>query len=148
MTNKTIIMIIAVVVGLIAIGALAYYMMGNQYQYQPISENENKITENIPEENENAPVPVRREFTVTGRNFSFMPSEIRVKQGDIVKITFDNAQGFHDWVVDEFNARTSQMQAPAKAEAQFTADKTGVFEFYCSVGEHRKLGMKGSLIVE
>ena len=29
----------------------------------------------------------------------------------------------------------------------FVADKTGGFEFYCSVGNHRAMGMVGTLIV-
>jgi plastocyanin len=28
------------------------------------------------------------------------------------------------------------------------ADKKGTFEYYCSVGQHRALGMKGKLVVE
>ena len=32
--------------------------------------------------------------------------------------------------------------------AEFTADKVGSFEYYCSVGSHRSMGMKGVLKVE
>jgi len=87
-------------------------------------------------------------FTLTANNFNFTPSEIRAQKGDRVKIILDNVDGFHDWVIDEFNAKTSKVQGPAKAEVEFTADKTGTFEFYCSVGQHRQMGMKGNLIVE
>jgi nitrite reductase (NO-forming) len=31
---------------------------------------------------------------------------------------------------------------------EFVADKTGTFEYYCSVGAHRAMGMTGSLVVE
>jgi uncharacterized cupredoxin-like copper-binding protein len=31
---------------------------------------------------------------------------------------------------------------------QFVADKTGTFEFYCSVGNHRQMGMVGTLVVQ
>jgi|SRR3989344_3534285 len=87
-------------------------------------------------------------FTVDAKNFSFSPAEIRVKKGDKVKIVLNNTGGFHDWVVDEFNARTKQVTGPATAEVEFTADKAGTFEFYCSVGQHRAMGMKGNLVVE
>ena len=87
-------------------------------------------------------------FTVVGQNFSFSTSEIRVKKGDTVKIIFQNNDGVHDWVIDEFNARTARIQSGQKAEIQFVADKTGQFEYYCSVGSHRAQGMKGVLIVE
>jgi plastocyanin len=87
-------------------------------------------------------------FTVTGKPFSFSPSEIKVKKGDMVKIIFKNTEGIHDWVIDEFNARTPKIQAGQSAEIQFVADKKGTFEYYCSVGSHRQQGMKGKLIVE
>ena len=89
-----------------------------------------------------------KEFTVTGENFSFSPSLITVKKGDKVKITFKNSEGFHDFVVDEFGAATKQTKAPTTEVIEFTADKVGSFEYYCSVGSHRAMGMKGTLIVE
>ena len=81
-------------------------------------------------------------------NFAFSMNEIKVQQGDTVKIVFQNNDGFHDWVVDEFNARTKQINAGATDTVEFVADKAGTFEYYCSVGKHRELGMKGNLIVE
>lgn len=87
-------------------------------------------------------------FAVIGDSFSFNLKEIRVKKGDNVRIVFTNTQGIHDWVVDAFNARTSKIQAGQTATVEFTADKTGTFEYYCSVGNHRAQGMKGTLIVE
>lgn len=87
-------------------------------------------------------------ITLTGRNFSFSQNEIRVKKGDTVKVKLTAAEGFHDWVVDEFNAATQQVGTGATTEVQFVANKTGTFEYYCSVGSHRAMGMKGKLIVE
>lgn len=89
-----------------------------------------------------------KEFTVSGDNFSFKPSTITVKKGDKVKITFINSEGFHDWVVDEFGAATKQTQAPTTEVIEFIADKTGSFEYYCSVGSHRDMGMVGTLVVK
>ena len=31
---------------------------------------------------------------------------------------------------------------------EFVADKVGTFEYYCSVGQHRSMGMVGKLTVE
>ncbi len=89
-----------------------------------------------------------KEFTVTGQNFSFSPSLITVKKGDKVKITFNNVNGFHDFRIDEFGAATSKTQSPATEVVEFTATKTGSFEYYCSVGSHRMMGMEGTLKVE
>lgn len=94
-----------------------------------------------------APAAVKT-FTIIGKNFTFSETELRVKVGDRVKIIFKNDEGFHDWVIDEFNAKTPQLQAGNQAEVEFVVSKTGTFEYYCSVGNHRAMGMKGSLIVE
>lgn len=89
-----------------------------------------------------------KEFTISGKNFSFTPSSITVKKGDRVKITFNNTDGFHDFVLDEYGVATKQAKAPASEVLEFTADKVGSFEYYCSVGSHRAMGMKGTLKVE
>jgi plastocyanin len=85
---------------------------------------------------------------ISGKNFSFSKSEIRVKQGDIVQINFTSENGVHNWVVDEFNAHTATVQTGGTSSVTFVADKKGTFEYYCSVGSHRQMGMVGNLIVE
>jgi len=87
-------------------------------------------------------------FNVSGKEYSFTPNVIRVKKGDTVKIVFNNTGGQHNWVIDQFNARTPVIGSGQTSTIQFVADKVGTFEYYCSVGSHRALGMKGNLIVE
>lgn len=87
-------------------------------------------------------------FTVLGGNFYYDMEEIRVKEGDTVTINFRSVEGFHDWVVDEFNAATGQVSTGGETSVTFVADKKGTFEYYCSVGSHRAQGMVGNLIVE
>ena len=89
-----------------------------------------------------------KEFNVVGTPFEFDLKEIKVSKGDTVRIMFTNGQGTHDWVVDEFNARTKITQTGDTDMIEFVADKTGTFEYYCSVGNHRQMGMVGKLIVE
>lgn len=93
-------------------------------------------------------------FILTGENFKFVMDgqdnpEIKVKQGDKVRIEFSSTQGFHDFVIDEFDAATQQVRdTDGSTYVEFTADKKGTFEYYCSVGEHRANGMWGNFIVE
>lgn len=87
-------------------------------------------------------------FEVANAGFTFTPSEIKVKQGDTVRIAFTNTGGMHDWVVDEFDARTEVTQTGETSTVEFVADKAGEFEFYCSIMTHRAMGMVGTLIVE
>lgn len=89
-----------------------------------------------------------KEFTVTGSSFKFEPNKIEVNKGDKVKITFKNAGGFHDFMIDEFKVAAKQIGSGASETVEFTADKAGTFEFYCSVGNHRAQGMKGTLVVK
>lgn len=89
-----------------------------------------------------------KSFTVVGSPFTFDVKEIRVKKGDTVNLTFTNAMGSHDWRLDEFNAKTNILAAGQSQTIQFIADKTGTFEYYCSVSNHRQMGMVGKLIVE
>jgi plastocyanin len=92
--------------------------------------------------------PVAKTFNVVGSSFSFDVKEMRVKQGDTVTVNFRNADGLHDWVIDEFNARTDRINAGGTDTVTFVASKKGTFEYYCSVGNHRAMGMVGKLIVE
>ncbi|MBX9765576.1 cupredoxin domain-containing protein [Patescibacteria group bacterium] len=87
-----------------------------------------------------------KEFTVDGTNFKFSPELLSVKKGDTVRIKFVNSQGFHDFVIDEFKVATPQIKE-GEAVVEFVADKVGSFEYYCSVGSHRAMGMKGTLSV-
>ncbi len=96
----------------------------------------------------NVDVGATKEFTVTGQNFSFAPNTISVKKGDKVKITFKNANGNHDFRIDEFGVNSGIIKAGEQKTIEFTADKAGTFEYYCSVGTHRAMGMKGTLKVE
>ena len=92
--------------------------------------------------------PSVKEFTVSGKSYSFVPSLMKVKKGDTVRITFVNEEGMHDLVIDEFSVATKRIRGGERETVEFIANKSGTFEFYCSVGSHRALGMKGSFIVE
>ncbi len=86
-------------------------------------------------------------FDLTAAAFKFSPTEIRVKVGDRVRINLAVVEGLHDWVIDEFNAKTKQITAGQSDSVEFTVNRSGTFEYYCSVGNHRQMGMVGKLIV-
>lgn len=129
-----------VVIVVIIIGAVGFYLMTMNKAVAP--ETTKVVT------TETTPSAVVKEFTVTGSNFSFDEKNITVKKGDTVKVTFKNADGFHDFRLDEFNVATKQIQGGQEEVVEFVADQTGSFEYYCSVGQHRANGMFGTLVVE
>lgn len=88
-----------------------------------------------------------KEFVVTGSKYAFSPATLSVKKGDHVKITFMNSGGMHDFVIDELNVRTNAIQGGGQEVVEFDATQAGTFEYYCSVGNHRAMGMQGTLTV-
>lgn len=89
-----------------------------------------------------------KEFTVTNAGMTFTQKTLAVNKGDRVKITFQNTGGTHDFRVDGYNVGTKVISNGQSETFEFVADKAGSFEYYCSVGQHRQLGMKGTLTVK
>ena len=97
--------------------------------------------------------PVDKTFSLTAKDFRFYMGgkespNLRVKKGDKIKINFISEQGFHDFVIDEFSVATKKITDGASDSVEFVVNEKGTFEYYCSVGSHREMGMKGNLIVE
>jgi len=92
-----------------------------------------------------------KEFSMTsfydekGKWFSL--KEISVKKGDVVRIKVTNIKGLHDFNIDEYGIKKA---TPLNQEViiEFTADKVGEFEYYCSMPGHRQAGQFGKLIVK
>lgn len=153
--SKTVKKNLMIIVGaVLLVGVLAWFgreMIGREYSenkpesvpmLMPAPNSISSSNISVPQDNE-ASV-----FQVEASNFKYDVTEIKVKKGDRVKITLNVKEGFHDLVLDEFTVATEKLQAGGTAEVQFTADKEGRFEYYCSVGAHRQMGMVGTLIVE
>jgi len=47
-----------------------------------------------------------------------------------------------------FSAGSKTIQSGATDTFQFVADKAGTFQYYCSVGNHKAMGMVGTLTVQ
>lgn len=89
-----------------------------------------------------------REFTVEGTKYAFTPNQIKVKVGDMVKINFVNKDGTHDFVIDKLSVKSKTLNTGESQMLEFSVTEKGTFEFYCSVGNHKAMGMKGTLVVE
>lgn len=113
---------------------------------EPASEVDSETSDRTSDTGDN--VGTSKEFTVDSFNFGYSMDEIRVNEGDTVTITLTNSDGFHDWVVDEFDAATETINEGETTTVTFVADTAGTYEYYCSVGNHRAQGMVGTLVVE
>ncbi len=100
-----------------------------------------------PAEAINSTVP--REIVVSGDEYSFSPSNIALKDGETVKITFKNTGSLpHNLVMGEFRTATKTIGAGQEDSVTITADKTGTYTFYCDIGNHRQQGMEGKVEVK
>lgn len=91
--------------------------------------------------------PAVKEFTITNKGFAYSEKVITVQKGDRVKITYTNGGGTHDLRIDGYNVGTAVIKGDTSESFEFVADKAGDFEFFCSVGNHRAMGMKGTFTV-
>lgn len=102
----------------------------------------NKVEETLPAA-ENI-----REFSITAKQFEFIPSTIAVNKGDKVKLSINSADVTHGFSISEYGI--NENINPGKTTiVEFTADKAGEFTFFCSIycGTGHK-SMKGKLIVQ
>lgn len=90
----------------------------------------------------------RKEFVITLKQWSFSPSIIRVKKDDMVTLKLRSIDVTHGLALLDFNINAN-IKAGETKTVEFKADKTGSFDFvcsvYCGVGHG---GMNGKLIVE
>lgn len=90
-----------------------------------------------------------KEIIVEGKEFSFSPPTINLTKGEKVRVTFKNVGGSsHNLVIDELGVATKIVPPGGVESIEFVADKSGIFTFYCSVGNHKELGMEGKLEIK
>lgn len=126
---------ILIIAGLMVVGLIVFLVKGRNSQ--TATQSNTIVTESQP-----------KIIEVEGGSFYFKPNQIKVKMGEKVKIIFKVSGGPHNFVIDEFGVQTKLTAGGETSEVEFTPNKADTFEFYCSLGNHRAMGMKGTLIVE
>lgn len=95
------------------------------------------------------PASPEREIVVSGGEYSFSPASISLTQGETVKVTFKNTGGLpHNFVITELGISTKTISGGQEDSVTFTVEKTGTYGFFCSVGNHRQLGMEGEVSIK
>ena len=98
------------------------------------------------------PTPVEqtvREITVTGSEYKFSPGNISVARGEQVRIIFQNSGTLpHNLTINKLGIDTDTIPGGGSTTIEFVAGKTGIFTMFCSVGNHRSLGMEGEVEVK
>lgn len=99
----------------------------------------------VPPETTNADVKV---IDVEAGSFYYKPNIIEVTKGQKIKIVLSAVSMMHDFNVDELGVKMPIVKNGNKGTVEFTADKVGTFEYYCSVGQHRANGQVGKITVK
>lgn len=89
-----------------------------------------------------------REIQLTAKKYEYSLKEIRVKQGERVRLLITATDRKHGFEIKELGIKVEVEKDKATA-VEFVADKPGEYQFKCSVRcgfGHGK--MRGSLIVE
>lgn len=90
-----------------------------------------------------------KEITVLGTEYALEPKNLSFVKGERIKLIFVNNGNFsHNIVIDELRVMSNTIPDGQQAVVEFTADKTGSFKIYCSVGNHMALGMEGQVEIK
>ncbi len=132
MKNNSLFLIVVVV---LIIGGGYFYFTNQKQVVQPTPKIEKK-QESV------------KEFAMTVKQWAFDPSEIRVKQGETVRLKVKSIDVAHGFSLPDFNV-DERLEPGTEVAVEFVANKKGTFTFFCSVlcGQGHK-DMKGALVVE
>lgn len=117
-------------------------------QPEPVVD-DSEVVENL----EVAPEPenlVEANYEIEMGNFEFSVTEMTASPGDSLMIVLTNNDGFHDFVIDEFGVQSSVLETGETEILQIDIPEDaqpGDYEYYCSVGNHREMGMVGTLTI-
>ncbi len=145
MNNKIIIVVAGV---LVLVGGGAFVMSRNNSNSENMDMNFETRATATPISPLSDDIKTIRTINIEAGSFYYNPKEIRAKKGETLKIVMTSKDMMHDFVIDDLNVKLPITKAGDTNEVTFTVDKAGTFEYYCGVGNHRKMGQVGKLIVE
>jgi len=88
--------------------------------------------------------PNRREFSMSARDYRFMPDRLEVTQDDLVKLTIESADHAYSFTIDAYRL-SRRIPGGSKTIIEFRADQAGTFDFYSNMTGQEK--MRGQLVV-
>lgn len=87
-----------------------------------------------------------RTIDLKSGNFFFEPKVINAKPGEKLRIDFRGNVGTHTFVIDE--VKINEIVKDGSGFIFTAPTEPGSYTFYCDVGNHRAMGMEGTLIVK
>ncbi len=89
-------------------------------------------------------------YTIDMKSYAFSIKTITVKPGQTISVKLTNSEGMHDMVIDELGVQSKLLKAGEEQLLNITIPESAAgqtYEYYCSVGDHRSMGMVGKLVV-
>jgi nitrite reductase (NO-forming) len=87
------------------------------------------------------------DVSMTATEFKFNPTSLQLRVGKKVSITLVNIGPVeHDMTVDALGLKLHAATGKT-VSGDFTLDKPGTYDFYCSIPGHKEAGMRGTLSV-
>lgn len=134
---------------LAAVSAVAFFVVQDLGNKAPKKSTPAVTQEETPPAPPNVTEGEIREIMVGGDEYMFSPKAISLTKGETVKITFKNMGKLpHNLIITELGVSTKTIAGGQEESITVTADKTGMYAFFCSVSNHRQLGMEGDVEVK
>jgi plastocyanin len=87
-------------------------------------------------------------YDITMSNFTFSPNIIEATPGETLTVSLTSIGETHDFVIDELDVQSFLLGSNESQDLTITIPDNAsgnVYQFYCSVGNHREMGMVGEI---
>ena len=130
--------------GFAAIAVFVFLKKSSETSVVDIPQDLNKAVEDVSLISEE-----KREVVVEGGNFFFSPNVLNFQKGEEIRLVFKSVGGTHDFVVEGTNIKTKRISDGSSIVIEFKVpEESGSYDFYCSIGNHRAMGMVGKMVVK
>jgi uncharacterized cupredoxin-like copper-binding protein len=88
--------------------------------------------------------------SLTATDFKFNPSDPTVSSGDVTFNEKNDGQVTHSLEIENVNGQDKELEgtvSPGQGGTLKVNLPPGKYEFYCPVGNHKQMGMKGEITV-
>lgn len=86
---------------------------------------------------------------VTATEYEFSPDEFEAKTGQTIEVKLVNEGNIaHSYDIKKFDIASKKVSPGESTTVTFTPEEPGKIQFVCDVPGHKKVGMKGTLVVE
>lgn len=90
------------------------------------------------------------DYQIDMSNFEYSVTEMTASPGQTLVVNLTTTDGMHDLVIDELGVQSSILNTGESQLIEIVIPEdaaAGEYEYYCSVGNHRAMGMVGTLTI-